>query len=41
MKTLDTSALRRELDRIREQIPDHLLEPASVSADRFDGREIG
>ena len=31
---IDTSALRRELDRIRQQIPDHLLQPAGVAADR-------
>ncbi len=35
----NTSAFRRELDRIREQIPDHLLESASVAADRIQWPE--
>ncbi len=36
----DATALRRELDRVHEQIPEHLLEPAGVSAD-LDWRDIG
>jgi hypothetical protein len=37
----NTSALRRELDRIREQVPDYLLQSASVSADGCDCLAIG
>ena len=38
---IDATALGRELDRVREQIPDHLLEPANVSVHGPHGREIG
>ena len=31
---VDAAAARRELDRVREQVPDHLLQPVRVAGDR-------
>src|SRR4029453_16362492 len=36
---MDRAALRRELDGVRQQIPDNLLETGAVRVDRRDGRQ--
>ena len=35
---LDAALLRRELDRVRQQVPDHLLQSIRVARDRADAR---
>ena len=40
-ENINTSAGGREFNRIPNQIPDHLLQPARVSVDGCGGREIG